>query len=131
MKYLILFLLLPAAVFAQSRDDYDKAFGEFVKYYNKEDWTSICKLMSPSSDGRCLWKDAGDAVKEYGKIIKYQYLGVDTTDPERVTVYKITFADKKVKAASFNFYIEKDKRYFGTFRFTTESDEILRMLKSK
>lgn len=130
MKYLILFLLLPAAVFAQSRDDYDKAFGEFVKYYNKEDWTSICKLMSPSSDGRCLWKDAGHVIKKHGKIIKYQYLGVDTSDPERVTVYKVTFANKKEEAVSFNFDTE-DKRYFGTFRFTTESDEILRMLKSK
>jgi len=130
MRCLLVLLLFPFAAFAQSKADCDKAFGEFVKCYNKEDWDGICRVIAPSPNGRCLWKDAGDAVKEYGKIIKYQYLGVDTIDPEKVTVYKVTFADKKVKAVSFNFYIEENKRYFGTFRFTTESDEILRMLQN-
>lgn len=130
MKYLMLLLLFPATVFAQSRKEYDKAFGDFVKCYNKQDWIGVCGLMSSSPDDRCMWKDAGHVIKKHGKIIKYQYLGVDTTDPERVTVYKVTFANKKEEAVSFNFDIE-DKGHFGTFRFTTESDEILRMLKSK
>ena len=130
MRLLLLFLLLPIALFAQSRREYDKTFGDFVKYYNKENWTGVCGLMSSSPDGRCMWKDAGHVIKKHGKIIKYQYLGIDTTDPERVTVYKVTFANKKVEAVSFNFDIE-DKGHFGTFRFTTESDEILRMLKNK
>ncbi len=130
MKYLMLMMLFPLTVFAQSRKDYDKAFGDFVKFYNKENWQGVCSMMSSSPNDRCMWKDAGHVIKKHGKIIKYQYLGVDTSDPERVTVYKVTFANKKEEAVSFNFDTE-DKRYFGTFRFTTESDEILRMLKSK
>jgi hypothetical protein len=133
MRYAMLLLIaLPLISFSQTKTDYDNYMARFVRYYNKGLTDSICTLF-PVEAGRnepCFWKWAESShdtssYDDYGKIASYKYLGVDKTDPDNVTVFRVVFANKGVKAISFNL----ENKKFATFRFDTSSDEIEGMLK--
>ncbi|WP_162817855.1 hypothetical protein U0035_20740 [Niabella yanshanensis] len=106
----------------------------FVNYYNARSSDKICSLFPPpkNEEENCFWNslkpdEEKSIYDEFGAIKKYEYLGVDTTDPEKVIVFKVLFANKGVKALSFN---TKDQK-FKNFRFDTSSDLIEKMLKQR
>ncbi len=106
MKYLaILLLLLPLGVDAQSKKDFKEVMGKFVQYYNAGNTEMICTLFPSNKDEKCFWRMAEEqgskSLDEYGKIIAYQYLDKDKTDPEKVTVFRIETEKQGVKAMSF------------------------------
>jgi hypothetical protein len=130
MKYLLLILcFVPLLVLAQGRRDYENTVAKFMRYYNKNEVKKICGMFEPEyRKSSCdMWNQAMPLVKkDYGKMLSYKYLGVDTTDPEQVRVFKVWYT-KDTCAMSLT--LSGDKKYLGTFRFKTSSDEIERMLK--
>lgn len=129
MKYFtFLFFLLPLSAIAQTGQDYQEVMDRFVVLYNNDQPDSICAMMT-EGDGGCSWADAqqnGKFLTDYGDIKNYKYLGIDNGDPEKVTVFKVIFSKKGPKAMSFT--LGSDNR-FRTFRFTTFSPGIRRMLE--
>lgn len=128
MKYaLLLLLLLPAATFAQTKAE-AALMKQYVQCYNNNADDCICTLIGQDT-ADCFWlkvADPQDLRKRYGKLLSYSYLGIDTKDPEKVTVYKIVWEKQGVDAMSFTM---RDNHFY-TFRFSTSSDEIERMLKA-
>jgi len=100
--------------FAQQKTDsvYERAFGEFVRYYNTIKPDSMAKLFNDNSDN---W--TSDNLKkqheEWGKIVAFKYIGPfkNETDVEgNVMVYfKVSF-DKKayLKEGSSNVFNGKN-----------------------
>lgn len=130
MKYLaILLILLPLGADAQNKKDFKEVMGKFVQYYNAGNTEMVCTLFPANKDEKCFWRMAEEqgskSLDEYGKIVAYQYLGKDKTDPGNVTVFRIETEKQGVKAMSFT--LEPGNK-FGTFRFITSSEEIERML---
>lgn len=130
MKYLVmLLLLLPILVEAQSKKDFKEVMDKFVQYYNADNTDKICTLFKEKKDIGCFWRWANEkgskSFEEYGKITSYQYLGKDKTDPEKVTVFRVNTEKQGIKAMSFTL---GQGNKFGTFRFITSSEEIERML---
>jgi len=128
MRYIIILLaMLPLASFAQNTKDYERAMGSFVKFYNNSQSDSIINLSAPEERDN-MWNPELIATlqKEYGTIKSHKYIGIDTSDPGKVAVFKMMFTKAGTKATSLTL----DKRnYIGTFRFITSSDEIEKMLK--
>src|SRR4051812_24341821 len=110
MRYAMLLLIaLPFVSFGQTKTDYNNYMARFVKYYNAGSTDSICTLFAVNKrlSDPCFWRWAEtnkdtSAYDKYGKIVFYKYLRVDKTDPEKVTVFRVVFANKGVKATSFN-----------------------------
>ena len=130
MKFLMIaLLLLPFITIAQTKQDYEKAMAAFVKYYNNQQSDSIC-TANFSDAANCFWaKIRPERIyKEYGRIIEFKYLGIAEKDPENVTVFKVNFERKGVKAMSFNL---NEENKFLTFRFDTIDDEIEDMLRAQ
>ena len=134
MRYLtflsIFCLLIPFMAGAQTRSDYDFAMNKFVKAYNAKDAAAINKMW-PMKERKQMEdmftaKQLEDDQEKYGKITSYQYVGVDTTDPNKVTVFRAVFSVGGIRATSFT--LEKGN-FFGTFRFITSSPQISKMLK--
>ncbi len=133
MRYIvILFITLPLISLGQAPKDYTNVMARFVNYYNEVSADRICSLfpVKKAEVGNCFWKSLKPSGEKsvydvYGRIENYKYLGVDTTDPEKVAVFKVLFANKGEKAVSFNLKNQK----FGTFRFDTSSGLIEEMLK--
>lgn len=128
-KLVMLLLILPLVAGAQSKKDFKEVMDKFVQYYNAGNTDMVCSLFPEKEDNGCFWRFAEErgskSLDEYGKIIAYQYLGVDKTDPEKVTVFRIETEQQGIKAMSFT--LGRGNK-FGTFRFITSSEEIERML---
>lgn len=125
-----LLCFVPLLVLAQGGENYGKAIARFMRHYNHNATGKICEMFGPEyRKSSCdMWNKVMPKLKiEYGKMLSYQYLGIDTTDPEQVRVFKVWFA-KDTFAMSLT--LPGDKKHLGTFRFKTSSDEIERMLKS-
>lgn len=127
MKHIFLLLwLAPVCVWGQTKAE-ARLMKQYVQCYNDHADDCICALIGQDT-ADCFWlkvADPQDLRKRYGKLLSYSYLGIDTTDPGKVTVYKIVWEKQGVKAMSFTMLDD----HFGTFRFSTRSDEIERMLK--
>ena len=127
MKYiLVICLLVPLLSFAQKKADYEHVMARFARYYNNIQADSINLL---DMEGKSFWsnKDIKYGQEKYGTILSYKYLGIDTTDPNKVRVFKIKFSKKGPSAISFTL---NKTNHTETFRFVTSSDEIERMLKA-
>ena len=65
-------------------------------------------------------------LKEFGTLKSFKFIGIDTTDPNKVWVFKTLFSKGGVKTTSLT--LDKNNR-LDTFRFITESDGITELLK--
>jgi hypothetical protein len=139
-KLSFLLVLLPFSALSQSQKDYEQAFVRFMNYYNKDQTDKICRFFpdDPERKEECFWKQIRERTNNldaYGSITSYRYLGIDTTDPERVRVFKVQYSKAGKKAMSFTLSktsnaeaATKEPFVFGTFRFITSSDGIDKML---
>ncbi|WP_276132768.1 hypothetical protein [Polluticoccus soli] len=128
MKNLILIsFLVPAMAMAQSKEDYERAMSRFKHYYNKSKTEKLADLFLPDAkefvEKTFGGEGPGNAMKEYGRIKSFSYLGVAKEDG--VTIFKTEF-EKQTVATSFT--LEEGNK-FGTFRFHTNTDEIEAMLR--
>jgi hypothetical protein len=135
MKHLLIILLfLPIAGFAQKQADYEQAMSRFVKFYNNNQGDSIKNMWPPKERGD--WMDKmwskeriESNQKEYGKILSYKYIGIDTEDPNPgLAVFKTQFSVVGWKTTSMT--LEKG-HYLSTFRFITSSDGIKKLLEQQ
>lgn len=128
--FLILCCCLPLFSLAQTQEDYEAMLVKFMEYYNSAETEKIASLFterSRSSIERAYAKEKiMEGHKHWGKIRSFKYLGIDTTDLERVAVFRIE-TTTQVHALSFNLF-EDGK--FGTFRHSTSSPEIDEMLRN-
>lgn len=133
MKVLVLLLfLLPLASNSQTKSDYEKAMLKFQTFYNASQGDSINAMFGREWDVmksvRPLWTNSKTAeyVKEYGQLKSFKYIGIDTTDPDKVYVFETMFS----KAGKKNTSLSLDKDFaLGTFRFITSSESINAMQK--
>ena len=131
--YIVLLLLVtPFITSAQTNARVDKQMRQFVNFYNKKHTDNICSLFPKEQieEYDCFWKWAEhklDAYSEYGKIKSFVYAGVDTSDPEGISVFKVVYEKAGTKAMSFTL---GEENKFGTFRFDTSSDEIEEMIRN-
>ncbi len=140
-KILFSLCFLPFSVFAQSQSDYEQEMAKFVKLYNSSKTDEICAMFgkNPQSDEGCSWEQSNREAKsidKLGTIQSFKYLGVDKSDPEQVTVFQIHLSKAGTKAMSFTLHstssaaaIAPGPYIFETFRFTTTSEEIEKMMK--
>jgi hypothetical protein len=134
MRYLLfIFLILPCAGFAQEQSEYEETIARFIKFYNNYQSDSIKKMWPAETNPQALenmWskKELDKLHKDYGMILSYQYLGIDTTDESAgLVVFKTRFTGAGVGWKTTSMTI--DKGYLGTFRFITSSKGIEQMLK--
>lgn len=117
--------MLPLSTFAQKKADYELVMSKFTRYYNHEQVDSINMLDA----GKGYWEleNLRSMKKSMGDILSFKYLGVDTSDRNKVHVFKVKLSKDGIKAVSFTL---NKTNHTETFRFTTSSDEIERMLKA-
>jgi hypothetical protein len=137
MKFFaLLVVLLPFAVAAQSKTDYENAMAKFQKFFNAAQGDSINAMFGHGWDEmkltKALWTNdnAAEYLKEYGKLKSFRYVGVDQKDANKVHVFQTVFTKAGIKTTSLA--LDKDN-LLDTFRFITTSEsinELLRKFKS-
>jgi len=134
MKLLaILVLLMPLALLGQTPNSHSQAMEKFKKYYNAGQGDSINAMFGHEWDQikttKALWTNAkaAELLKEYGSLKSFEFVGVDTLDPNRVYVFKTFFSKKGVKTTSLT--LDKDNS-LSTFRFITTSEGIIQLLRN-
>lgn len=134
MKLLsILVYLIPFTLAGQVSNPYQQTMQNFKKFYNAAQGDSINSMYGRGWDKmkqtKALWTNvkAKELLKEYGKLISFKFIGVDKEDPQKVYVFQTVFSKKHDNATSFTLDSENK---FGTFRFSTSSDEIIRLIKN-
>ncbi len=130
--FALLLFLLPVAVTAQTKTDYEHAMAKFQRFYNAGQGDSIC-AMFPTEGIKFLWNNDSteSTLQRFGTLKSFKFIGIDKSDPQRVRVFKTVFSKAGTKTTSLTTYKNKQ---LGTFRFMTESDgiaELLRKDKSK
>ncbi len=110
--------------YARKRDDCEKAMRKFVSYYNAGNANGVASLFSDSwgESKNSIWQ-AGmrSNPEDYGKILSYKYVTVDSiSDDNRITLFKVV-AVKRSFMLGFDL---DDKMKFGNFRFHTSSKHI-------
>ena len=132
--FALVIFLLPVAVAAQSKTDYENAIAKFQKFYNAGQGDSINAMFGHVPDdmkSHPLWTNNTNAerLKEFGILKSFKFIGVDNSDPNKVYVFKTNFSKAGTKTTSLTLY--KDLS-MGTFRFITTSESINDLLtKSK
>ncbi|MBL7723871.1 MAG: hypothetical protein JNK27_06965 [Chitinophagaceae bacterium] len=135
MKFIALVIfLLPLAVAGQSKTDYENAMTKFQKFYNAGLGDSINAMFGYSPDDfkptKPLWTNEGNAsaLKEFGTLKSFKYIGIDKSDTYDVYVFVTIFSKAGAKTTSLTL----NKNYsLGTFRFITTSDGINDLLKKQ
>jgi hypothetical protein len=89
--------------------------------------------MFPTGAGKFLWNNEriASTLQELGMIKSFKFIGIDTTDPQQVRVFKTVFRKAGTKTTGLTMY--KNNK-LGTFRLITSSegiDELLKKDKSK
>lgn len=128
MRFFAFFLfLLPIAVAGQTKSDYEHAMAKFQKFYNAEQGDSIIAMFG-DKESEFLWSNERTAsvLKEFGTLKSFKFIGIDTTDPDRVYVFKTLFSKAGAKTTSLTL---KNDHHLGDFRFMTTSDGITELLK--
>lgn len=132
MKFIIILaLLLPFALSAQTTDSYGQAMNKFQKFYNAGQGDSIRAMFEPVLDekaGLFTNDDIAVLLKEFGSLKSYRFLGIDTDDPQKVYVFQTFFSKAGGKTTSLTL---KESDRVGTFRFDTTSDGIMRLLQNQ
>ena len=132
--YALLVFALPFSAVAQTKNYYEHAMQRFQKFYNAGQGDSINAMFGHGWDEmkstHPLWTNDQNSkyLKEIGYLKSFRFIGIDTSDPDRVYVFKTFFSKKGAKATSLTL----DSEYnLGTFRFITTSQEISKLLKSR
>lgn len=125
--FALVIFLLPIAVAGQSKTDYENAMSKFQKFYNAGEGDSI-NAMSKSSiqlatKNNPMWTKEGNAtaLKQFGTLKSFTFLGIDKTDPGNVYVFQTFFSKAGAKTTSLT--LDENSR-LGTFRFITTSESI-------
>lgn len=130
--FVLLIVIQPLILFAQSKADYEHAIKRFVNFYNNKQADSIVNMWPEQErkEVKSMWsKERTEALlKEYGRITSYKYLGTDDEDPDKVVVYTTQFSIASSKTTSLT--LDKED-YLGTFRFITSSEGIDKLLKKR
>ncbi len=135
MRYLtflsVFFLLLPCFASAQSTADFDAAMGKFVKAYNAKDSSAIGKLW-PAERRKQMErvysaKQVTELQGKYGKINSCKFVGIDTSEGNKVAVFKSVFSKAGVQATVITLNPEN---YLTSIRLTiTVTPELKSMFK--
>jgi hypothetical protein len=129
----ILLFLMPLAMLGQTADSYKQTMEKFKKFYNAGQGDSINAMFGHEWDKmkltKALWTNekADELLKEYGKLESFEFVGVDKEDPNKVYVFLTVFSKKNDNVTSLT--IDSENK-LSTFRFSTSSNEIDRLLKS-
>lgn len=120
-RLLLLAVLMPVVTFGQNNKDHASLVDNFVNYYNKQQTDIICSLFPDEhlTGIKCFWKGAStDGTYDiYGKIISYNYIGVDSSTTMNLTLYKIVFSKKGAMELSFTMNADKKFTAFRLKRF--------------
>lgn len=134
MRYIFIALLFifPSAVSAQTKADCEHIMARFMKFYNARQNDSIYEMFSVEDRKYISSGQNAEAMKwnidSMGFMKSYEYLGIDSDDPEHVFVFKTNWSRIGEKTSSFTL----DKEYkFNTFRLWTSSPGIDKLLKKK
>ena len=134
MKFLaILVLLMPLALLGQTPKSHSQAMEKFKKFYNAGQGDSINAMFGHEWDQmkatKPLWTNAkvAELLQEYGSLKSFEFVGVDTLDPNKVYVFKTFFS--KVGAKTTSLTLDKDNS-LSTFRFITTSEGITQLLRN-
>ena len=129
----VLMFLLPLAAIGQTVKSYEQAMKKIQKFYNTKQGERINAMFEDDNShyrsARPLWTNAkaAELLKEYGRLESFKFVGIDTTDPNKVYIFRTVFSKKGAKTTSFT--LNKNNQ-LGTFRFDTTSDEITRLLQN-
>jgi hypothetical protein len=130
----LLIFLLPITVIAQSNADYENVMKKFQRLYNAGQGDSIYAMSQPSiqlaTKNRPIWtnENNAEALKEFGVLKSFTFLGIDKTDPSNVYVFQTFFSKAGAKTTSLTL---DEKARIGTFRFITISEGIVELLKKQ
>lgn len=130
--FAIVIFLLPLAVAGQSKKDYESAMTKFQTFYNAGLGDSINAMFGykqgEPKPTKPLWTNEtnASALKEFGKLNSFRYIGVDKSDTYNVYVFETIFSKAGEKTTSLT--LNKDYS-LGTFRFMTTSKGISDLLK--
>ena len=134
MKCLVLLMfMMPFALAGQTMKSYQQAMEKFKKFYNAGKVDSINAMYGHEWDEfkskKPLWTNdrSTEFLNEYGTLQSFKFIGIDTSDPNKVYVFQTVFSKKGVNATSLT--LDKNNQ-LSTFRFITTSDEITRLLKT-
>jgi hypothetical protein len=129
----ILVFFMPLTMVGQKVDSYQQTMEKFKKFYNAGQGDSINAMFGHAWDEmkltKALWTNAkaDELLKEYGKLESFKFVGVDKEDPNKVYVFRTVFSKKHDNVTSLTLDLENK---LDTFRFSTGSNEIDRLLKS-
>lgn len=130
----VLAFLLPITVVAQTKTDYQHAMAKFQRFYNAGQGDSIHAMFKPAvqvtTASRPLWTSESNAaaLKQFGTLKSFTFLGIDKTDPSNVYVFQTFFSKAGAKTTSLT--LDENFR-LGTFRFMTTSEGIDDLLKKR
>ena len=131
--YTLLVLALPFSAIGQTKNPYNQAMQKFQKFYNAAQGDSINAMFGKDWDDmkltHALWTNdaAAKSLKEVGYLRSFKFIGIDTSDPQKVYVFKTYFSKKGALTTSLT--LDSDYN-LGTFRFITTSEGISKLLKS-
>ena len=96
----LLFFFIPFIAFAQTKADYQKVMGQFVKFYNNKQGDEIVNLFEAKyrNDIRHMWtpKEMEKLQGQYGQIKSFKYIGKSPKDPE-ATIFTTIFSKLEPK----------------------------------
>jgi hypothetical protein len=130
----LLTFLLPFTIAAQTRADYEHVMAKFQRFYNAGQGDSIHTMSKPSiqlaTKNNPMWTNErnAEALKQFGSLKSFIYLGIDKTDPDKVYVFRTFFSKAGAKTTSLTM---DENSKLGTFRFMTTSDGIDDLLKKR
>lgn len=132
MKKLLFIVLVfpPAFAFSQTKADAERVMGRFMKFYNDRQNDSIYYMFSVG-DRKSFSKERNAASMkwyddDFGKMLSFEYLGIDSDDAAHVTVFKTNWSKGGKKTSSFT--LDKENKFL-TFRLGTSSPGIDKLLK--
>jgi len=125
-SFAFLLFLFPLAVAGQTKSDYEYAMAKFQRFYNAGQGDSISAMFCDQEN--YVWTNKNNTLRleEFGTLKSFKFIGIDTTDPNKVWVFKSFFSNGGMKTTSLT--LDKNK-HLDTFRFITESDGITELLK--
>ena len=129
---LLLLFILPVIAFSQTKADYQYVMDKFIKFYNAQQYDSVYNLFSNEGKKFITIERNAETLKrfmeKYGKVTSYKYLGIDSLDPDVVTVFTTKWSIAGDKTTSFT--LDKENKFMD-WRFITSSDGIDKLLKNR
>jgi hypothetical protein len=132
--YALLVFAFPLFAPGQTKNDYEHAMQRFQKFYNAGKGDSINAMFGHEWDdiklSHPIWTNDNNAerLKEFGYLKSFRFIGIDTSDPNKVYVFKTFFSKKGVHTTSLTL---DSGHKLGTFRFITTPEGISKLLKSR